>query len=313
MRICIVGLGSIGIRHIKNLLCIGQMRNIRMDIDALRSGKKNIDISIKKAIQKEYYDIDNLPEDYDIIFITNPTNMHFEMLSKIINKTKHVFIEKPVFDHCDYDIHDLNLIPGNIYYVACPLRYTPVIRHLKKIISSEVIYSVRAISSSYLPSWRKNVDYRTIYSAKKSMGGGVSLDLIHEWDYLIYLFGFPEKVLNLKGKYSGLEIDSDDISIYLAQYKDKLVEVHLDYFGRNTVRRLELLCKEYVIYADFIEQKIEFIGEKNDILKFELEDCYINEMNYFFDIIMNHAENSNDINIAYQTLRTVLKNEMQGV
>ena len=53
------------------------------------------------------------------------------------------------------------------------------------------------------------VDYRTVYSAHKAMGGGVTIDLIHEWDYLVELFGVPDKLYNFKGTYSDLEIDSD--------------------------------------------------------------------------------------------------------
>ena len=60
------------------------------------------------------------------------------------------------------------------------------------------VYSARVLCSSYLPGWRPGVDYRTVYSAHKDMGGGVTIDLIHEWDYLVELFGKPEKMYNFK-------------------------------------------------------------------------------------------------------------------
>lgn len=66
-----------------------------------------------------------------------------------------------------------------------------------------------------------------MYSAHKALGGGVTIDLIHEWDYLVDLFGVPETICNIRGKYSDLEIDSDDLSIYIAQYPTLLAEVHL--------------------------------------------------------------------------------------
>ena len=59
-------------------------------------------------------------------------------------------------------------------------------------------YCARVICSSYLPDWRPGVDYRTVYSAHKAMGGGVTIDLIHEWDYLVELFGVPEQLYNFK-------------------------------------------------------------------------------------------------------------------
>ena len=84
------------------------------------------------------------------------------------------------------------------------------------------------------------------------MGGGVSLDLIHEWDYLKLLFGKPRKHFYLCGTKSELEIDSDDIAVYIAEYTDKIVELHLDYFGRRSVRLLELFTESGTMKADFI-------------------------------------------------------------
>ena len=72
----------------------------------------------------------------------------------------------------------------------------------------------------------------------------MTIDLIHEWDYLVDLFGVPETICNIRGKYSDLEIDSDDLSIYIAQYPTLLAEVHLDYFGRTYRRSIELFCKD---------------------------------------------------------------------
>ena len=69
---------------------------------------------------------------------------------------------------------------GSTYYVACPLRYNAVIQYIKDNIDLQDVISVRSISSSYLPDWRPGVDYRKTYSAKKELGGGVSIDLIHE-------------------------------------------------------------------------------------------------------------------------------------
>lgn len=307
MKICMIGLGSIGRRHITNIDMILSQRKIEYQIDALRSRPTELNDDINNLVTKQYFNIGDLPSNYDIIFITNPTNMHYNMLNEVQNKTKHIFLEKPVFEHCNYSIDSFISSKEHIYYVACPLRYTPVIRYLKEHVIEKRVFSVRAISSSYLPEWRKNVDYRKVYSSIKSLGGGVSLDLIHEWDYLIYLFGEPEKVKRMCGKYSDLEIDSDDLSIYVAKYKDMLVELHLDYFGRYNVRKLELYCSEYVIEADLLNQIIIFKGKEEKKLAFNKEDFYVNEMNSFFDMVLCKKENLNNINQALRTLKVALE------
>ncbi|HWT73645.1 MAG TPA: Gfo/Idh/MocA family oxidoreductase [Mobilitalea sp.] len=309
MKICFIGLGSIGTRHLRNISRILDQRKIAYIIDAFRTGSTELSDDLTALLHEEYRAIDQLPKDYDIIFITNPTSLHFETIQSVMDKTRHLFIEKPIFESCNYQIDNLSRKEEGIYYVACPLRYSPVIKYIKDFICNEKVLSVRAISSSYLPEWRKGVDYRNVYSAKKALGGGVSLDLIHEWDYLTYLFGMPEKIYNLNGHFSELEIDCDDISVYIAKYKDKLAEVHLDYIGRKTTRKLELYCKDTVISADLIANRIEFSGACEKGVVLEKEDIYLNEMNHFLDIISGKAGNSNDIKHAYQVLELAIANK----
>lgn len=308
MKICFIGLGSIGVRHLRNTITILKQRNISYSIDALRSTGKALPEDLACLLHMQYQEISQLQDDYDIIFITNPTSLHYETMQRVMNKTKHMFIEKPIFESCAHSINDLPIKPGGIYYVACPLRYSPVIKYISDFVKTHEIYSVRAISSSYLPQWRKGIDYRNVYSAKKSLGGGVSLDLIHEWDYITDLFGMPEKVFNLNGHFSNLEIDSDDISVYIAEYTDKLVEVHLDYIGRKTTRKLELYGRDFVLCADLIENKIVITASEEKTVLLEKEDIYINEMNHFLDIISGTAANGNDIQHAYQVLKLAAGN-----
>ena len=246
LRICFVGLGSIGKRHIKNVVHLLNQRNLDYEIDAVRSTDKPISPEINSLVDHLYYNVEELQGEYDIIFITNPTVCHYDTIKRFGRYTKHMFIEKPVFHKYVEDIDQLNLNSDGIYYVACPLRYSAVLQDLKGRLSDEKVYSVRAISSSYLPDWRTGVDYRHVYSAHKNMGGGVTLDLIHELDYVVWLFGIPDWSYHLCGKFSELEIDSDDLSVYLLKYPDKAVEIHTDYFGRESVRKIELYCRDYV-------------------------------------------------------------------
>ena len=217
MKVCFFGLGSIGKRHLKNFTNIFKDKKIDIEVHAFRNTNTKLDEEIKNLVDKEIFIKDDLSSDYDIIFINNPTSMHYETIEFMKDKCKNMFIEKPIFDDIVYDLKKLDLNKG-FYYVACPLRYSNVVEYLKDHIDIDKVYSVRAICSSYLPNWRKNTDYRKTYSAIKSQGGGVSIDLIHEWDYLTYIFGFPNNVFNFQGKFSDLEINSEDLSVYIAKY-----------------------------------------------------------------------------------------------
>ena len=114
-------------------------------------------------------------------------------LCALRGKAGALFIEKPIFDAPGKDLGAC-LAPGQKAYVAAPMRWCGVMLALKRLLPQLRPYSARVICSSYLPEWRPGVDYRTVYSAHRAMGGGVAVDLIHEWDYMAELFGTPRQV-----------------------------------------------------------------------------------------------------------------------
>lgn len=310
-KIGMIGLGSIGTRHLYNIISILKERNYSYTIDLIRSGRgKELDEETKQLINEIYYSYDDVPNDYDIIFITNPTHLHLETIKKYVPKTRNMFIEKPVIDRIDIAIDELDLLEDGIYYVACPLRYTDVIQYLKNNCNLDKVYCARVICSSYLPDWRPNLDYRKTYSAHKKQGGGVSIDLIHEWDYLYYLFGNPEQVFNIRGKYSHLEIDSDDLSLYIAKYKNMAAEVHLDYFGQKTIREIQLFTNEDTVVGDISNSEIRYLKSGKTIsFKETRNDFQRKEIAYFFDILEGKEINNNDILTAFNTLKIAKEEE----
>lgn len=301
MKICFFGLGSIGSRHLRNLRHIEKLDNYNFEIHAFRSSRKKLSSEVEKLIDKEIYK-ENKLEFYDIIFVTNPTYKHFETIKKNISRTKHMFIEKPIFHTSKVNIDEINFDPNGIYYVAAPLRFNPVIKYLKNNKDLNDVISTRVICSSYLPEWRKNVDYRDIYSSKKEKGGGVSLDLIHEIDYILYLFGKPEKIVNYRKKVSTLEIDCEDLSVYTLIYPNKIIELHLDYFGKVPRRQIEIFSNDEVLIGDLINNQIILLTS-NKIMSFPTVDIYIEELRYFLNSVKKQQKTNNEYQYAYTTLR----------
>lgn len=304
-KIAIVGFGSIGKRHLGNIVDVLQNRGSSFSIDLIRRDtSKDVNDDVKHLIDNIYYSFEEVPDDYEIIFVTNPTYLHFQTIKKLVPKTKHMFIEKPVFDDTSLPLEELKLRDNGIYYVACPLRYTDVIEYVRNHIELRKVYSARAICSSYLPEWRSGVDYRKTYSAHLKEGGGVSMDLIHEWDYIHYLFGIPEDVYNLRGKFSNMEVDSDDLSLYIARYKTMMVELHLDYFGRKTIRELQLFTEEDTIIADIANSEVRYM-KTGDVISFKesRNDFQCKEIQCFFDVLEGKITNPNNIDMAVRTLK----------
>ena len=252
-----------------------------------------------------YYDINLIPSNYDVVFITNPTQLHVVTLNQFRDKGKHFFVEKPF---CT--VEQLKCIKIDTYnkdavfYVAGPLRYNQIIKYVKHNIDLESVLSVRSISSSYLPDWRPQTDYTKSYSAHKKLGGGVSIDLIHEWDYITYLFGMPNKVKSLICHKSDLKIDSDDLAIYIAEYKNMTVEVHVDYVGRVPIRELCLITKEDTIICDLLKGAIHYL-KSGKIIEFNCDrNTYqMAEIEHFFELIKEKRYGNKNIRHAMDVLR----------
>lgn len=305
MKVCFVGIGQIAKRHIRNLHKIYKELKRELIIDALRREDSD-SLDFMEDISKVFFSIKDLPKDYDTIFLTNPTEYHAETLLQLHEHGKHFFIEKPITSISTID--KLKLFKerkNSIYYVACPLRYSKVIQYLKKEINPETVKCVRCISSSYLPEWRPGIDYRESYSARKDMGGGVAADLIHEWDYISFLFGIPSEVKSFTGKVSNLEISSKDYAIYIARYFDKMIaELHLDYFGRKTIRKIEIFTEEETIIGDLVEGEVVYLNAGKTIKLKEHRDSYQErELRYFLDMIDGKVENWNNISNALKVLK----------
>ena len=306
VKVLFVGVGSIAKRHIKNLKNVLLEQKCECHIDVFRSsGNRELDESIKGYVDEVFFCLDDVPDSYDIIFITNPTEYHLQTLQDFHMRGKHFFIEKPICTCKQLETIGFDYLQEDkVYYVASPLRYTAVLQYVNHNIDLSQVYAVRSISSSYLPDWRPGIDYRTTYSAHKELGGGVAIDLIHEWDYLTYLFGKPSNVHSILRKVSDLDIDTEDVAIYIGEYENKVVELHLDYLGRQTIRKLELFMKEDTIVCDLVNsticflksgKKIEFGQERN---AFQME-----EIRYFLNLIKEKKCGKEKLEEAVEVLR----------
>lgn len=304
-NIAFVGLGSIAKRHIKNVCDYILSCGNTFSIDLYRSSiDRPIAEEILPFVDESYLYSGEVHRDYDMVFITNPTSLHLETALKFRPHTKSLFIEKPVFDGFDVDediIEKLDEIPS---YVACPLHYNPVLQYVKQNIDLSKVISVRAMSSSYLPDWRPGQDYRQTYSAHADLGGGVDIDLIHEWDYLTWIFGMPTICQAIVGKYSALEIDSNDTALYVAKNNLMTFELHLDYFGRKTQRTLDIFSQDDTIQCDLIAGTITYLKDGKTInVNAERNAFQMTEIKRFFDIAEGRTENDSNVEHGVKVLK----------
>jgi len=304
VKVLIIGLGSIAIKHIEAIKKINQ----NAIIYALRSS--NNANNFKDII--DLYSIKDVPNDIDFILISNTTSLHSKTILNVIDFNKPLFIEKPVFDSVINNDEIVRLIKEkNIKtYVACNLRFHPALNFIKSYLNSNILKlnEVNVYCGSYLPKWRPLQDYTKSYSANQKLGGGVHLDLIHELDYTIWIFGKPINYNSIKRKVSNLLIDTFDYTNYNLSYPDFNVSITLNYYRSTPKRQIEIILENETLICDLLTSTI--LNSENKIIfidnEFDFSKTYLDQMNYFIDNLENDNIYMNDINESFEILKIAL-------
>jgi predicted dehydrogenase len=247
LNVLVVGYGSIGSRHARILTDMGC----------------NVSVVSKRIVDfpKVYYSLENAIKDqiFAYIVIANKTNEHYDtMLTLVENDFRGVvLLEKPLFE----SIHEVPKHKFKGCYVAYNLRFHPLIQKIKEIVANENLLSIQVYVGQYLPSWRPNSDYRNSYSAKRREGGGVLRDLSHELDYILWLFGKWERVVSLGGKYSNLDIDSEDVFAFLlTTSRCPVVNVQMNYLDMIVKREIIINTDNHSIKVDLVNGLFQIDG-----------------------------------------------------
>lgn len=246
-KVLIIGFGSIGKRH-ANVL-----KQLNYSIYLITQQKTDEFISYR-FISEAF-----LHNNYDYIVIANATYLHDETLKQVLSYHAKgaILVEKPLFSS-KRTLTSPNDVP---IYVGYNLRFHPIIQRLKSILMGQKIISFLVRVGQYLPIWRSDTDYRRSYSSKKSLGGGVLRDLSHELDYSTWICGDCVEVTALGGKFSQLEIDSDDTySILMRCQRAKSVSIHMDYLSRILRREIIVQTNEHTYFADMIQHTLSIDG-----------------------------------------------------
>jgi len=301
MKILFVGLGAIARKHIKAI------RQIAPDavIYALR---RNRLLTIEEGVVN-VFDLGEVSE-IDFVIISNPTSEHESTIRTLLHLNVPLFIEKPLFHNLNQDKLVQSVVDKGIStYVACNLRFLDSLVFVHEFIKGKRVNEVNVYCGSYLPNWRPNVDFRKVYSANKEMGGGVHIDLIHEIDYLVWLFGFPKLTKKEFSNVSSLNISAYDYANYLMLYDDFAANIVLNYYRRSPKRSLEIICEEGECTVDLLKNEVRWNGELIFSSKQTIVDTYQPQMEFFIQNVMQRSKEKgfNDIVEAYNILKICLE------
>lgn len=238
-RIALIGLGSIGRRHLTLLL------KFRPDIEVIlvRSGYGDRCALEALAVASVSKIDEAISLGIDAAIISSPAPFHINQAIQLLDAGIPLLIEKPLSNNLE-KTHQLMTLAENTglpVLIGYVLRYSLALRKFHEMLGGSAVGRVVSVNidcCSYLPAWRPSQDYQTTVSARPELGGGVLLELSHELDYANWLFG-PFKSIKASIVNSGeLNIQVEDTAdLELISEDDVPVVVHLDFVKRQPTRQ----------------------------------------------------------------------------
>jgi len=271
-RALVIGCGSIGQRHIRNLRRLGVT-----DICALRT-RQGACQELDPAL--EVKEIDELTG-ADVAIVSNPTSLHLETIERCLPHVRGVFIEKPLAASLDGVDELLKQIKQRrvVTFVGYNLQFHPVVKKLQKFLADDAVGKPLLFQcqvGQWIEDWHPNEDYRNAYFARKDLGGGVLLTLIHEIHLAMELLGAADRVACMLPSYEALPVDVEVIADVMIKHSSNAVsQIHLDMIQRPAHRRGVISCERGSISYNLLSADPDY----------DVNDSYVEEMETFLNCV----------------------------
>lgn len=261
MKIIILGSGSIGQRHLSNALEL--MPNIDVTVVSRNKSKADFHENVK-VVHTIAACFENKVQ-FDAAIVATPTSLHVENCIELIQYgIKKIYVEKPVAHNLDAidELVALTIAEQVQVFVGYDLRFDLGLNKVKALLAEKVIgntISVQAEVGQYLPDWRKGTNHKEGMSAKISLGGGVMLDLIHEFDYLSWLLGPYQTIFGLNKKSEALDIETEAISVNIFETTSGILgTLSLDYLQKDLNRNAKFIGDFGTIIWDYPTSEVKW-------------------------------------------------------
>ncbi|MAT42549.1 MAG: hypothetical protein CL609_09425 [Anaerolineaceae bacterium] len=313
MRFLIVSFGSIGRRHFRNLQTLGET-----DIILLRSNKSTLDTEeIAQFVVETNLD-KALAHRPDVVLLTNPTALHLDVAIPAARLGCHLFFEKPIAESMERipELLDALKVGGGKAFTAFQFRFHPGLRKIKNLINDGSIgqvISARAHWGEYVPGWHPWEDYKTSYSTREDLGGGVIRTLSHPLDYMRWLFGEVKYLSSFYLPVSALDVPTEAIAEIGMQFENDIVgSVHVNYIERPGQHTLEIIGDGGTIRWDNADGAVDLYSvERAEWQRFELpvgferNDLFLAEMRNFLEFIQENKPAACTLDDGIQTQRLI--------
>ncbi len=282
-NILVCGAGSVGKRHIKNLISFGEnvlvWRERKSKLKEIRDlfGVQTCS-DLEKALNRS-----------KAVIIATATDCHVNIAIEALKLKKSVFIEKPVSNNLKNIDQLINLSKYNIVEVGHQLRTHPSIKILKsniKKIHPRFVMGYRFAMGQNLKNWRLNHDYKSSYTSKSSRGGGALFELVHQIDLAIWMFGPVSKVFAVLDKRSNLSINADDFSNLILKHDNGVTgQIQVDMVSPSYRGDMEVITNKNIFNLDLNNGELLSRDNKGKKILSKVSNNY--NRNYLF---LNHMK-----------------------
>lgn len=299
-KLCLVGAGSIGRRHLRILLerndtalCVAEPN--AACVQAVKEAFPAVPVysSMDEAIAAEHC---------DAVIIATPHTTHTQLALQALAMGVHVFCEKPMSDSLQECVQLLHAAQKSdkVFSVGFMFRFDPFIQKVKQIIDSGKIGSIIHYSSRFATY---NTLLCSVTKHQQSTPYALVMDCIHDSDLLYYLTGkIPDFAYSSAYQAGNLPLSSPQNfidTVYRWQDTSMGAHIHFNYVQHPQVHTLEVVGDKGYIQGDFMSASVT-VGDISGAtetfsdLRGEFDNVYRNEWEEFLRAVRGERKAEND-------------------
>lgn len=251
-RLLVVGVGSIGERHLR---CFQATDRVDISICELNADLRQ-QVAQRYSVKTQYADLDSaLAEPHDFAVIATPAHLHIQMAQRVVEAGLDVFIEKPLSTSVDgvADLQKLLKAKQKKAGIAYVYRAHPALAAMKADLDTGRYgkpVELVVVSGQNFPTYRPA--YRDIYYKSRATGGGAVQDaLTHSMNAGEYLVG-PVKALVADYAHQVLEgVDVEDTVHVITRQGSVLGNFSLNQHQPANESSITVICERGMLRFEY--------------------------------------------------------------